>query len=433
MNPGSAKSVTTTATEQQHREQRLPMVGRMLIERLNRVGLSALTLETPDGSRYAIGNDHTGELPPRLVIHDWKVLRRGFRAGLLGWAEGYMAAEWSCDPLQQLTDWAMNNEAGLSKAMGNHWSVKALNRALHLLRSNSRRGSRRNISFHYDLGNDFYRLWLDPTMTYSSALFNAADESLQQGQANKYQQIIDWLNAGRPDSGSDNPQRSDAGKEPLSVAEIGCGWGGFAAQFLDQQRADYRGITLSHEQLEWCQQRSWSGETRPHFSLTDYRDLEGEYDGIVSIEMLEAVGEEHWPEYFSRLQQRLKPGATAVIQVITIDDQRFQSYRRSVDFIQKYIFPGGMLMAPAAMRDQVTQAGLRIEEELGFGQDYATTLQHWRERFDAAWPQIEQLGYDQRFRRMWRYYLCYCESGFKAGSIDVRLYRLKKPALCAAR
>ena len=211
MNPGSAKSVTTTATEQQHREQRLPMVGRMLIERLNRVGLSALTLETPDGSRYAIGNDHTGELPPRLVIHDWKVLRRGFRAGLLGWAEGYMAAEWSCDPLQQLTDWAMNNEAGLSKAMGNHWSVKALNRALHLLRSNSRRGSRRNISFHYDLGNDFYRLWLDPTMTYSSALFNAADESLQQGQANKYQQIIDWLNAGRPDSGSDNPQRSDSG------------------------------------------------------------------------------------------------------------------------------------------------------------------------------------------------------------------------------
>ena len=312
----------------------------------------------------------------------------------------------------------MQNERDLAAIIDGHWSaawLKRLHRVGHLLRRNSRRGSRRNIAHHYDLGNDFYRLWLDPSMTYSSALFSNETESLQQGQQNKYQKIIDWLPA-------------DNQPAPLRLAEIGCGWGGFAAQLTAQRPVDYQGITLSAEQLASCGARNLTdGESTIQFSLTDYRDLSGQFDAIVSIEMLEAVGEAHWPGYFSRINQLLRPGGAAVIQVITIDDDRFDSYRQNVDFIQKYIFPGGMLLTPKSMHRLIDESGLQLDEEIGFGHDYATTLRYWREGFDRAWPQISALGYSERFRRMWRYYLCYCESGFDAESIDVRLYRIQKP------
>ena len=390
----------------------------LALKKLNGANFTALDIRLPDGRVNRIGSVRDDSCVPELRINDWRIVRRGLSSTLIGWAEDYMDGLWDCEPLESLTNWAMQNERDLAAIIDGHWSaawLKRLHRVGHLLRRNSRRGSRRNIAHHYDLGNAFYRLWLDPSMTYSSALFSNETESLQQGQQNKYQKIIDWLPA-------------DNQPTPLRIAEIGCGWGGFAAQLTAQRPVEYRGITLSTEQLASCEARNLKdGESTIQFSLTDYRDLSGQFDAIVSIEMLEAVGEAHWPGYFSRINQLLRPGGTAVIQVITIDDDRFDSYRQNVDFIQKYIFPGGMLLTPQSMHRLIDESGLQLDEKMGFGHDYAATLRYWREGFDRAWPQIAALGYSERFRRMWRYYLCYCESGFDAESIDVRLYRIQKP------
>lgn len=411
---------TTDATDQavDNRRNEWHPLFDLVLKKLNGANFTALDIKLPNGKVNRIGSATDPSHIPELRINDWRMVRRGLSSTLIGWAEDFMDGHWDCEPLESLTNWAMQNESGLAEVIGGHWSaawLKRLHRIGHLLRSNSKGGSRRNIAHHYDLGNDFYRLWLDPSMTYSSALFNNANESLQQGQQNKYQKIIDWLPA-------------DNHLAPLQVAEIGCGWGGFAVQLTAQRRVNYQGITLSAEQLAACEARGLqNGESATRFSLTDYRDLDGQFDAVVSIEMLEAVGEAHWPGYFSRLNRLLRPGGTSVIQVITIDDARFDSYRQNVDFIQKYIFPGGMLLSPQSMHRLIDESGLKLDEEIGFGHDYATTLRFWRDGFDSAWPQIAALGYSERFRRMWRYYLCYCESGFEAESIDVRLYRIQKP------
>ncbi|WP_252178133.1 cyclopropane-fatty-acyl-phospholipid synthase family protein [Endozoicomonas sp. 4G] len=384
---------------------------KWLVKRLENASLSRIELQQKDGL-----------IPVGLPVQDVPIaqvrinrpfsLLRAASRGLIGLAESYMKGDWDTPDLQAVLDWGMVNEKQIEKQFSSTWLSRKLNRMSHLLNNNSRSGSRRNIAAHYDLGNDFYRLWLDPSMTYSSALFNDNDETLEQAQANKYHQILNWLDT--------MPEHS--------VLEIGCGWGGFARLLQQQGGQHYFGVTLSTEQLQFAR-HSLQQQAGFNVHLKDYRDIQGQYDRIVSIEMLEAVGENHWPIYFQKVFDVLKPGGVAVIQVITIDQERFNDYRAEADFIQRYIFPGGMLPTDQVIHDQCHQAGLAIENTYSFGRDYARTLSIWAESFRQHWPEIMTLGFDEHFKRMWLFYLAYCEAGFKQDSIDVRLYQISKPDL----
>lgn len=387
---------------------------RWLIATMQHADLTRLTLVLPDKRAVHIGSVNEAVPAPTIRLNSTAAVRKAYLSGILGWGEAYIEGDWQTDDLLQITEWALHNHQALDHIFDGSAVGRWLHRLLHRLNDNSLKGSRRNISAHYDLGNDFYALWLDPSMTYSSALFNGGKESLLQAQHNKYDRILELLNI-RPDD---------------HVLEVGCGWGGFAERLLTQHKeSHYHGITLSTEQLAWAQDRlrRHNVDNRGQATLTDYRQVEGQYDKIASIEMLEAVGEAHWPTYFQTLYDRLKPGGEAVIQVITIAEDRFEHYRNNADFIQRYIFPGGMLLTPGVVAQQAEQAGLTLTHQQAFGQDYARTLSAWRDRFEQAWDHIQPLGFDERFRRLWRYYLCYCESGFRHESIDVYLFRLQKP------
>ena len=379
----------------------------LLSKRLTAVGIDAVTIELNNGEKFQIGDINPDTPHPRVHIKSLRMILRGWFGGLMGWAEGYMADDWNVDDTRAITHWAMANEEKLETAFGGSGLSTVINRWWHQLNDNTLRGSRKNIQYHYDLGNDFYRFWLDETMTYSAALFSSPEQSLPDAQINKYQRIVDLL----------GPQGGDR------VLEIGCGWGGFADVLCNNHQVEYHGVTLSSEQLDWSRNRM-SKQSSAHFSLTDYRELDERVDGIVSIEMFEAVGEAHWPQYFEKLKQCLKPGGIAVLQVITIDDKRFEQYRDTPDFIQKYIFPGGMLPSTEKVHELVSAHGMTLTDEQCFGRDYAETLRLWHEAFLNRWADIEKLGFDQRFYRMWRYYLAYCEAGFNTGAIDVRLYRI---------
>ena len=368
-----------------------------------------LTVHTPDGLTV----DHrSGQSGPQavLVLHRWRALRRLLVGGHVAFAEAYIDGDWSSPDLPALLELAALNVAGIQHRISGLPPMRLFNRLHHILRANSRRGSRRNIAYHYDMGNDFYRLWLDGSMTYSSALFLRPDETLEQAQDNKLDRILDLL----------SPRQRD------KVLEIGCGWGALATR-LAKNGADVKGITLSSEQLAHARQVAASGKVddRIHIELEDYRDCTGSYDRIVSIEMLEAVGQEYWAVYFDRLRQLLKAEGRAVLQVITIDEKRFEAYGRGADFIQRYIFPGGMLPTKSLIEDHARQASLRLVSSESFGRSYARTLAEWRQRFQHNWPAIKALGFDERFRRLWNYYLSYCEAGFTAGTIDVGLYVLE--------
>ncbi|HWA30423.1 MAG TPA: cyclopropane-fatty-acyl-phospholipid synthase family protein, partial [Rhizomicrobium sp.] len=265
---------------------------------------------------------------------------------------------------------------------------------------------------HYDLGNAFYSQWLDPTMTYSSAVFEQPDQPLEDAQRNKWRKLAEILDL----------------REGMTILEIGCGWGGFATFAAKEYGCHVTGITLSKEQLAFAKKAAEDAQLShlTDFRLIDYRDIGGSFDRIVSIEMFEAVGEEHWPAYFRAVRERLKPGGVAALQIITIEDERFQAYRRQADFIQLYIFPGGMLPSPSALKDAVTKQGMGFETVRAFGLSYAETLRRWREVFDARWDTIKPLGFDERFKRMWDYYLASCEGGFRAGNIDVSQFRLTR-------
>lgn len=376
--------------------------------------VSRIDIELPDGEVIAVGQTKLNAPTPRIrLVNPGRVLKKSAR-GLIGFAEAYMAGDWDTPCLKTVLEWGGINENALESVFNSSWLSRKVNRGLHLSNLNTRRGSRRNVAAHYDLGNDFYQLWLDNSMTYSSAQFKEDNETLEQAQNNKYQSLLDLMNI----------------KPEHSVLEIGCGWGGLSRNLSDTPHKSYRGITLSKEQLIYALAAASDKGMDPdqyHFELKDYRDLKEEYDRIASIEMFEAIGESQWQRYFQKLGQCLKPGGIAVIQVITIDDKRFANYRKSADFIQKYIFPGGMLPSHSVMIEQIHNSGLKLEKSHAFGKDYARTIQHWSERFNDAWPQIEELGFDQRFRRMWDFYLHYCETGFLKDSINVRLYRIRKP------
>lgn len=378
---------------------------------LRQVSRGSLTLILPGGQILTGGS---GEPHAEVNVLQWRALRRLVLGGELGLARSWLDREWDTPDLLAFFDVIQANRYALQGASDGSWPARLGGLLHHRRRSNTRRGSRRNIAAHYDLGNDFYAQWLDPSMTYSSAWFDDGANSLESAQAAKYRRICD-----------------SAGIRPGDrVLEIGCGWGGFAEVAAREYEAVVDGVTLSTEQLAFARDRAERGgfADRAHFHLTDYRDTHGQYDHVVSIEMFEAVGEENWPVYFDVVQSRLKPGGGAVLQSITIEDESFESYRRRADFIQRYIFPGGMLPSPDRFRDAARRAGLKVGEESFFGQSYARTLLDWHDRFNAAWDRIAAMpGFDERFRRMWNFYLLYCAAGFRSDAIDVGIFRLEKP------
>jgi len=375
---------------------------RTVFKLLEMIQGGLLEILLPDGSRVLFGD---GKTSVTLQIHDEATFSRVLSRGDIGLAEAYLDGMWDSPDVASLLHLIAINREPLTRAVFGSWPRLLLARLRHLLNRNSRQGSKHNVMAHYDLGNDFYRLWLDQSMSYSSALYRAQDDgSLLAAQHAKYQRIIGELEA----------------KQGDSVLEIGCGWGGFA-ELAHQSGLTVTGLTLSPSQLKYAQERVPQADLR----LQDYRDTNEQFDRIVSIEMFEAVGEKWWPTYFSTVARSLKPGGRAVIQSITIRDDLFAAYRRSTDFIQQYIFPGGMLPSRQVFRECARQQGLQVTDEYAFGLDYARTLAEWRSAFEANWSHITELGFDQRFRRLWRFYLSYCEAAFRAGSIDVVQFSLQ--------
>lgn len=407
----------TRAAEQSVRPPfwtQLPFVrklARKALERaLAKVEFGDLRVRLPDGTVVA----HSAAKPgpsAELDFLSWNALWRLKIAGSIGFAEGYIAGEWTSPDLAGLIELFALNGRGFSQAVDGGRIMALAHRLFHLLRANSKPGSRRNIEFHYDLGNSFYRSWLDAQMVYSSAIYADAGESLEAAQENKLSHIVGLLGVHEGDE----------------VLEVGFGWGALALKIARAGARKIKGITLSNEQFAHARAliaREEAAE-RIDFEIRDYRDVGGTFDRIVSIEMFEAVGRQYWPVYFNMIKERLKQHGTAVLQIITIADDRFEDYARSADFIQRYIFPGGLLPSKAELDKAIGRAGLRLAKAEHFGLSYARTLADWHSRFLEAWPHIEPMGYSLPFRRMWEYYLSYCEGGFRSGAIDVGLYVLK--------
>jgi cyclopropane-fatty-acyl-phospholipid synthase len=364
-----------------------------------------LTIVAPDGTSRRFGaasGPYTHDAT--LVVRRPGCVYRVLRGGALGFAEAYLDGDVDTPDLQPLLALFLENADALAERWRGGAVARLARRVYHRLRPNSRRGSRRNIHAHYDLGNAFYASWLDPTMTYSAALFADGDD-LAAAQRRKYRRLAERLGLG--------PDRH--------VLEVGCGWGGFAVTAAGEYGSRVTALTISEEQYDYAKKRVADAglADRIDVRFQDYRDVAGRFDAVASIEMFEAVGEAFWPVYFDKLAEVVRPDGAVGLQVITIDDAHFEDYRRNVDFIQRYVFPGGMLPSPRALEAAAAKAGLATRERFTFGLDYARTLRAWAERFAQAWPEIRRLGFDERFRRLWSYYLAYCEAGFRAGTIDV--------------
>lgn len=392
------------------------LVGPIFHQVLDRIDLGlergSLEAHLPDGSHRMLGGRAPG---PDCVVDlvSWRALVRLATGGSAGWYRAWAAGEWSSPDPVPLFALFMANAVPLGHVARPQGPVRWIGRLLHALRRNNRAGSRRNIAFHYDLGNDFYALWLDKNMHYSSALFlDPADriEGLERAQQRKVDAILDRLDLSDGDA----------------LLEIGCGWGGLAEQAMERCRLTYDGLTLSVEQADYARDRLGSGA---RILLTDYRDAQGQYDAIASVEMVEAVGQRYWPDYLAAITRMLKPGGRAAVQYILIDDAIFDRYARGADFIQTYVFPGGMLMSEGRFRALAESQGLEWCDVRRFGPHYAETLRRWRERFDRALDEGRlPASFDQHFVGLWRYYLMYCEGGFRGGTIDVAQVTLVKPA-----
>lgn len=392
-----------------------PPLARLALRRLaSQWTEGSLTVDLPGRpATFKIGRRGTGP-DARWRLNNWRAVRRLLSGGDIGFAKGYLAGDWDTPDLGALLSGFAANYDGLVRRLPRLALVGKAQALLHKRNRNTRAGSRRNILAHYDLGNDFYGAWLDEGMTYSSAAFDAPGEDLEVAQRRKYERVARIAGVHRDSE----------------VLEIGCGWGGFAEYAAGELGARVTAITLSPAQLAFAQDRiaraGLSG--RVDVRLIDYRDVEGAFDSIVSIEMFEAVGEAYWPAFFNQLRRLLRPGGRAGLQVITIRDDLFEAYRRRPDFIQLEVFPGGMLPSEARMTEEVLRSGLHMAPIAArLGADYATTLKAWRRRFDDNWPRIERLGFDERFRRLWRYYLAYCEVGFRSGRTDVVHLGLERP------
>lgn len=388
-----------------------PLWGRAVLRATGGIAEGELVLRFANGTERTISAARDGARAVLDVARD-RVFRRMMLGGEIGIAEAFIDGDWTSPDLAAVFEFGARNMEKLAGTLTGLAPLQWANRMRHKLRANTRRGSRRNIAAHYDLGNAFYSQWLDPTMTYSSGVFERADMSLEDAQRAKWRRMAETLDL----------------KPGHRVLEIGCGWAGFAMFAAREYGCHVTGITLSHEQYAYAKNAvSKAGlSDRVDIRLVDYRDVEGRFDRIASIEMFEAVGEAHWPVFFDTLRERLTPDGIAGLQIITIEDSRFESYRHCPDFIQLYIFPGGMLPSQSALRRVATKQGLGFETVRTFAQSYAETLRRWRETFDARWAQIAPLGFDERFKRMWDYYLASCEGGFRAGAIDVGQFRLTR-------
>ena len=383
---------------------------RAVIAVLSRLRHGALLVQWPDRSASRFGDTVPGRPPAQMRLYNWNVCTAVLRSGDIGLAETFIAGDWSTPDLAPLLELFVANRDEVEALVYGSWWGSLLHRLRHLFNRNSRRGSRNNIHAHYDLGNPFYRLWLDPTMNYSSAWFEG-DRSgdLVAAQAAKVRRALSECKVRSGDS----------------VLEIGCGWGALAECAVRDFGAHLVGATLSSEQLAWAQARLAQAGLAADLRLQDYRDIhDGPFDAIVSIEMFEAVGQEYWQQFFDTLRSQLKPGGTACVQSITIRDDLFERYVRSSDFIQQYIFPGGLLPSAQAFRAAASRAGLKVINELEFGADYAETLRRWRDKFLAADGAVRRLGFDARFMRIWEFYLAYCEAAFATGNTSVVQFTL---------
>jgi cyclopropane-fatty-acyl-phospholipid synthase len=391
----------------------LPATARILFTLLERMEFGALTLTTPDGITRRFGpGGSVGALDGEvdLTLHDWKLCADVLTGGDVAFAEAFMDDRWTTTDLTALLTLIALNQRALEVAFYGRWWRQLVFRTRHLLRSNTKRRARRNIDAHYDLGNDFYGLWLDGTMTYSSALFDGdLSRPLTSAQQAKYERMLNEL----------------APKDGAHLLEIGCGWGGFAESAA---RAGCRvtAVSLSDAQTAYARTRVAEAglASKVDFQIRDYRDVAGRFDGVASIEMFEAVGERYWPSFFRVLRDALKPGARACIQTITIANDRFEQYRQTSDFIQQYIFPGGMLSSSDIFEKEVNAAGMKVDGVHRFGHDYAETLKRWLAAFDANVDKVRALGFDKRFIRCWRFYLAYCAAGFASETTDVAQYSL---------
>jgi len=392
-----------------------PAAARAVFAVLRRLQVGTLHVQLPDGSQARFGSGAAGEPHAAVRLHNWNLCSAVLRAGDIGFAESFIAGDWAANDLVALLQLVIANREAMDAVVYGTWWGNLINRARHVFNRNSRAGSKRNIHAHYDLGNAFYKLWLDESMTYSSAWFNG---NLAQDTASaQHAKMRRALHECQLQPG----QR---------LLEIGCGWGGLAETAARDFGAQVTGVTLSAEQLAFGQQRlanaGLAGQATLRFQ--DYRDIaDGPFDAIVSIEMFEAVGREYWASYFTTLHDQLKPGGRACIQSITIADELFERYVAGTDFIQQYIFPGGLLPSPSAFRAEAAKAGLVVERELRFGADYAVTLRRWRQGFLHRDTQVRGLGFDTRFMHTWEFYLAYCEAAFASGNTDVMQFTLRRP------
>lgn len=390
----------------------LPRYFSAALDVAKRLERGRLDFVLPDGRRFRVEGREPGPVA-EIDIHNPDCFARLIREGDLGFCDAYLEGWWSTPDLQAFMDLVQGGNEGVYDGYPGMGLVRAYEKMRFWLQSNSKRQARKNIAYHYDLGNDFYRLWLDDTMTYSSALFHTGQESLERAQMQKYASMVDRMGAQPGDH----------------VLEIGCGWGGFAEYAARERGLKVTCLTISQAQYDFAVERIAKAglSDRVTFKLQDYRDERGQYDGIASIEMFEAVGEKYWPVYFDTLRERLKPGRHATLQIITVPDRRFETYRKSVDFIQKYIFPGGMLPSPAALKREIDRAGLRLRDSFEFGQSYSDTLRRWHEVFNARWDDVAKMGFDDRFRRMWNFYLTSCAGAFRGEICDVTQITVTRP------
>jgi cyclopropane-fatty-acyl-phospholipid synthase len=389
----------------------LPARARLALSAMMGLPRGLLEVRIPDGRRLIVGGNAPGP-EAEVVLHNWRLPGRAFAGGSIGVAESYMDGDWeSPDVTAFLELFVVNSDASEEVAGGSNWLLNAVQRVRHWLNDNTPAGSKRNISAHYDLGNAFYASWLDPGMTYSSALFSAGANDLESAQAAKYRALARDIGIGPKDH----------------VLEIGCGWGAFAEFAAREIGCRITGLTISREQHRFASERiARAGlADKVEIKLQDYREEKGRYDRVASIEMFEAVGEKYWPIFFRKVKDCLRAGGTAGLQIITINERAFPLYRRRPDFIQRYVFPGGMLPTPAILKSLGADQGLAHLRERVFPQDYARTLAEWRRRFLTSWERLVPLGFDERFKRLWEFYLHYCEAGFRAEYIDVRqvIYR----------
>ena len=358
----------------------------------------------PDGRHFRCEGPDAGYVA-EIHVHNDDLFARTIREGDLGFCEAYMDGWWSTPDLMAFMDLVHDDAEDMYDGFPGQFLVRFYERMRFWMQGNSKTQARKNISYHYDLGNEFYRLWLDDTMTYSSAKFDTGQQSLEAAQREKYESMVDQMGAQPGDH----------------VLEIGCGWGGFAEYAAKERGLKVTGLTISREQHDFAVKRMAQAglSDMVTIKMQDYRDETGTYDGIASIEMFEAVGEKYWPVYFDTLRERLKPGKHATLQIITVAHRRWQVYKRGVDFIQKYIFPGGMLPSPVVLRQEIEKAGLTVARSIEFGESYSQTLRRWHESFNAKWDEVAALGFDERFRRMWNFYLTSCAGTFHSGNCDV--------------